>query len=157
MAGIKNIDARSRIMISSILSFIAYSDLNSDVLKEYTTEVQHRENIIDNKKNSDQFNPVNEFPSSFHSASSVLTWMPNIIIDGKCSDIKVYRSCGGEVTFIGLEDDINYFDSIIYNEDQFTKTFFIDEKICVPIREFTDKLGYTVKYDDRIDTIFISK
>lgn len=136
-------------------AYIAYSDLNNDALEEYNTEIQRRENINYNKQDFDEFHPIIQYPLSFHP-SSVLTWMPNLIIDGKASNIKVYRSCGGEVTYIGLEDAINCFDTEIYNEDQFTKKFLIDKKICVPLREFTDKQGFTIKYDADVDTIFIS-
>lgn len=147
------------ILISCIPSsnaYLAYSDLKSDTLQTYVQQRAARIAASENKSASTQFTPITRYPACFVE-SEVLTWSPKLIADGAAADLTVYRSCGGEVSFVGSDEALSFFNcGYAFVEYDFSNTLHIDGKTCVPLRELVDKLGFAVRYDLDTDTIYIS-
>lgn len=136
-------------------SFLAFTDLKSDTLQTYTREVVERKAVHKDKTASLRFTPISEYPKCF-APSKQLTWSSDLLLNDVPIDIPIYRSCGGEITYVGYDDVAAYF-NVTENLalKNFTKTFYIDGKICVPLREVSQKLGWSISYDALCDTIYI--
>lgn len=143
------------VQITSSNAYLAYSDLSSGAAETYLQERAARTKAYENKDLTKRFVPITEYPECFITANH-LTWASDLIVNGVVSDLALYRACGGEVTFVGLQDALEFFDcGIELTKDDFSKVYYVDKKTCIPLREFTEKNGYTISYDTLCDTIYI--
>lgn len=137
-------------------AYLAFSDLKSEALQTYTKERDLRTLTHEDKSASPRFTPISEYPICFVPAKH-LTWSPDLFVGNTPANLTIYRSCGGEVTFVGFEDALTFFEcSENLSINDFSKNFYIDNKTCVPLREVVNELGLDISYDALCDTIYIT-
>ncbi len=142
--------------IKSSNFYLASNDLKSNVLQTYTQELNMRKAAHSDKSSPQRFTPISAYPSCFINANH-LTWSSDLLIDGVPSALPIYRSCGGEVTYIGLDDALIFFECPeALTVKDFSKSFYIDQRVCVPLREFAEKNQLEIGYDTMCDTIYIT-
>lgn len=131
---------------------LAYNDLQGEAQK-YRAEVGERERIYSDKSIlPPRFTDIS-VPACFHD-NMILTWNTDVIINGAPSDLICIHSCACDVTYVPFEQAVKIFDceGKVSRED-FSKTFTVGGKVCVPIRELADKIGVGMTYIPDCDTL----
>ncbi|MDE6107471.1 MAG: hypothetical protein K2F83_02205, partial [Oscillospiraceae bacterium] len=135
------------------VSEMARSDLEGEVLPAFCEAVQNRREIYSDKEAEPRFQLVSRRPQSF-ATGNFLTWMPDVLIDDVAVDFPCYHVCGGEITFVALPTVQKFFPKTTdWTEEEFSRTFLLGGEPCVPLREVIDRLGYTISYASKLDTI----
>ena len=137
-------------------AYLAYQDLHSPELSAYLQERESRLALSeDHTTPPPRFTAISDYPVCF-PVNQLLTWTSDVLVDGVPADLPCYHTCGGEVTYVGLERALSFFHSgKPLDSSDFSATFRIGGEFCVPLRELCNWLGYTVTYDVTIDTISI--
>lgn len=143
--------------VNDCSAYIAYSDLRSGGAETYGKEIEERIKIYNDKSiTSARFEPISQRPASFFNYSSILTWSPDVIVNGIPVELVCYHACGGEVTFVEPEAAAKILcEGETFSASDFSKTIQIGGKECVPIRELCNLLGFEISYDSPRDTISI--
>ena len=136
--------------------YLAWADLHSPELGVYLQERESRLALTtDHVTPPPRFTAMSGYPTCF-PVSQLLTWSSDVLVDGSPADLPCYHACGGEVTYVGLEQALEFFDcDKPLSDSDFSATFHIGGQNCVPLREFCNLLGYSVAYDVPSDTILI--
>lgn len=135
---------------------MAWSDLEGEALPAFCEAVQSRREIYADKETEPRFQIVPQRPKSF-ATGNFLTWMPDVLIDDVALDFPCYHVCGGEITFVSLSVVRDFFPQTVeWAEEEFSRTFFLGGETCVPLREVIDRLGYTISYSSKMDTMRIT-
>lgn len=135
----------------------AYRDLNSPELAAYLEERERRQAIAASPGAPfPRFQAIERYPVCFYD-SQLFTWSSDLLVDGVPAALTTYHACGGEVTYVGLEQALDFFG----REDElttadFSAVFPIGREECVPLRELCERLGYSIAYDVPTDTLSLS-
>lgn len=136
--------------------YMAYSDLQSGSPAVYCLERAERNMIFKDKSITfPRFRPISKYPKCFHT-SQFLTWSSDIIVNGVPTELLCYHACGGEITFVAMEQMLELFDrSEELSLSDFSKSFRVGGEDCVPLRELCNMLGFEVIYNLPCDTVEI--
>lgn len=133
------------------------ADLRGGVMEEYRQARQTRLAIwADKAAPPPRFSGLEDIPTpeSF-MPTAMLTWGPDVLVDGVPAELACNRICGGEVNFVPLSGAMAYFGvEEPWPEGDFPITISMGGETWVPIRAVTDRLGYQVSYSPT-DTITI--
>ncbi len=135
-------------------------DLQTGVLADYRDARAERQAVWqDAAAGPVRFRPKNELPApgSF-MPTAVLTWGPDVIVDGVAVEVPCRRACGCEVTYLPISWAEEFFGAAEpWPEDGFSAIYPIAGQPCAPIRELVERGGGQLTYDGPTDTIYISR
>lgn len=138
-------------------SSLAYQDLCGEALPTFLEELEQRkETLADKDREEPRFQPLSDCPKSFMKGR-LLTWMPDVLLDGKPVEFPLYRACGGEVNYVSLTEMAELFpwaDKL--SPEDYTRIYPVGGMDCVPVREFIEGLGYTIDFIPKRDTMMIT-
>lgn len=133
------------------------ADLRSGVMEEYRQARRSRQEVwLDKTAPAPRFSGVADIPApeSF-MPTAMLTWSPDVLVDGVPAELPCSRICGGEVNFVPLSGAMAYFGvEEPWPEEDFPVAIPMGGETWVPIRAVADRLGYPVSYS-LTDTIAI--
>lgn len=138
-------------------SSMAYQDLWGEALPTFREEVEQRKEILADKEwEQPRFQPLSDCPGSFMKGR-LLTWMPDVLLDGEPVEFPLYRACGGEVNYVSLTEMAELFPQADkLSPEDYTRIYPVGGMDCVPVREFIEGLGYSIDFIPKRDTMIIS-
>lgn len=136
----------------------ALTDLQRGVLADYRQTCYARQAVWEDKSvPAPRFLALEDIPTpgSFMPAA-MLTWSPDVLVDGVASGLPVCRACGCEVNFVPLRAAVDWFGAAVpWREEDFPVTFFMGGEVWIPLRDAVDRAGWQVSYDLPHDTVVI--
>ena len=138
-------------------AYLAYYDLRSPALENYTREIAERNAVYQDKSIlPPRFTPLSDPPKSFLTCG-MMTWASDLLIDGVPAQLTLYHGRGGEVTYVELGYALDFFHVPgAVGPSDFPVCFHIGGGDYVSLRQLCDLLGYRISYIADRDTILIA-
>lgn len=155
LAGAAVLTAAFLLELPQANSYRAAADLRSGTPGVYVEEREARQAVLaDPAAGPECFRPFTQGPECF-MMTRVTTWQADLLVDGAPAGLSIYRGRGGEVTYVELDEAMDFFRISGLTEADFSRTFYLREGRYVSLRELCDLEGYIITYDFPIDTIRI--